>query len=125
MNTHQSSTGTPLLARASSAQRVDGCCGGCPSLQRISADSTVASPTTQHQRNRLEQVKDIIGHLDTAHDWRDREGDVWRYTDGVGWTWSRDRATEQVLDEPGIPSYADGPFSEVGLAPTPKQPSAE
>lgn len=58
------------------------------------------------------EVRPILGHLDTGKRWRDQEGDIWRYVDAVGWTWSRSRPDDQVLDEPGIPTYADGPFTE-------------
>lgn len=39
--------------------------------------------------------------------WRDREGDIWRYKEHVGWVWSRDPT---VHEEPELPSPADGPF---------------
>ena len=44
--------------------------------------------------------------------WRDREGDIWRYSETVGWCYSRNRPNDQVLDEPGIPSHVNGPYSE-------------
>lgn len=63
----------------------------------------------------MTETRDILGHLDVTACWRDREGDIWRYKDSIGWTWSRNRPTEQVLDEPGIPTYVDGPFTEVEI----------
>jgi hypothetical protein len=56
------------------------------------------------------EVREILGHLDVDRVWRDREGDLWRYVDAVGWCWSRDGV---VIDEPCIPVYADGPFTAV------------
>jgi hypothetical protein len=60
---------------------------------------------------------DVLCHTHTDRRWRDREGDVWRYSDVVGWCWSRFSETDGgalALDQPAVPLECDGPFVEVG-----------
>jgi hypothetical protein len=60
----------------------------------------------------VSETRGELGHLDVGKVWRDREGDIWRFKEWVGWVWSRS-GPDWVSDEPAIPLPIDGPFTEV------------